>query len=65
MIMMIRMMTMGWLIMMTIIIIMIMMHSNGTCKVETVADKGAPAKEVGQAKPPSCVIIILKSHLVV
>ena len=42
-----------------------MMHRNGTCEVETVADKGAPAKEVGQAKPPSCVIIILKSHLVV
>ena len=42
-----------------------MMHRNGTCEVETVADKGAPAKEVGQAKPPSCVIVILKSRVII
>ena len=48
-------MTMGWMMIMVLIMMMIM---NDTCEVETVADKRAPAKEVGQAKPPSCAIVI-------
>ena len=38
-----------------LIMIMMMMklQRNGTREVETVADEGAPAKEVGKAKPPS------------
>ena len=45
-------MTMGWMmitmmIMMMITMLMMMMMMNDTCKVKTVADKRAPAKEVG------------------
>ena len=42
--------TVGLLIM---IMMMMKLQRNGTREVETVADEGAPAKEVGEAKPPS------------
>ena len=30
-----------------------------TCEVETVADQGAPAKEIGQAQPPGHVMTMM------
>ena len=56
---MIMMISINMLIMMAMIMMMIktimmilMIMMIVTCEVKTVANKGTPAKEVGQAKPP-------------